>query len=226
VRGGAETGAARIIEAVKRRDRAGVEALLARDPGLAGARTEAGDSPVLTAVYHRADDIVGVLLAHRPPLTAFEAAALGDVARLREALAADPGLVGARSHDGWTLLHLAAFFGRGDAVDALLRAGADPGALSENHEGNTALHAALAGTADMRIVTALLARGADVDRRAAGGFTPLHLAAFRGDTGMLEALLARGADAGARTDDGRTALGIAEAQGHRLVARRLRGETP
>lgn len=215
-----------VIEAVKRRDRAAVQALLARDPALAGARTEAGDSPVLVATYRGARDILDLLLAHRPSLTPFEAAALGDVARLRDAIGADREVVRGRSHDGWTLLHLAAFFGRGDAVDALLRAGADPRAVSGNHEGNTPLHAALAGRGDLRIVTALLSRGADVDQRAAGGYTPVHIAAFRGDPALLEPLLARGADATARTDEGRTALQIAEQQGHAVVARRLRGEAP
>ena len=114
----------------------------------------------------------------------------------------------------------------GDAVDALLEARADVRAYSTNHEGNTALHAALAGRRDLRIVSRLLAGGADVNAPAAGGYTPLHIAAFHDDVSLVEALLARGAAGDAREDQGRTPLAIAEEQGQQQVARRLRGEMP
>jgi ankyrin repeat protein len=229
---------------VRRRDLAVVETLLARDATLAGAPAPDGESPVLLAVYQGARDIVEALLARRPVLTAFEAAAVGDVERLRTVLAAEPALVRAHAHDGWTLLHLAAFFGHGDAVDLLLRAGADVRARSTNALANTALHAALAGRGDVRIAASLLARGAEVDATAGSRWTPLHLAANRGDLTLVEMLLARGADATALTEDGKTPLRIAEARadarearadargaradggGHAAVARRLRGEEP
>ena len=93
-------------------------------------------------------------------------------------------------------------------------------------EGNTALHAALAGRRDHRIVSRLLASAAEVNARAAGGYTPLHIAAFHDDLGVIETLLAHGAAADAREDQGRTPLAIAEDQGQKQVARRLRGEMP
>jgi ankyrin repeat protein len=183
-------------------------------------------TPILAAVYRdRADDLAA-LLARRPKLTVCEAAAVGDPARLRDALGTDPAGVAGRSPDGWPALHLAAHFGRGEAVDALLAARADVRARSDNAQANTALHAALAGRADLRIVAALLRRGAEPGARAAGGYTPLHVAAFGGNLALINVLLAHGADVEARTDDGKTALAIAEERGHTYVARRLRGEMP
>ena len=135
-------------------------------------------------------------------MTLCEAAALGDAPRVRALARAEPAALARRSPDGWPALHLAAHF------------------------GNTALHAALAGHGGLRVVSRLLAAGADVNARAAGGYTPLHIAAFGGDVALINALLALGADADARADDGRTALAIAEANGHTLAARRLRGEMP
>ena len=82
---------------------------------------------------------------------------------------------------GRPALHLAAHFGRGDAVDALLAAKADVRARAENSHGNTALHAAIAGAAGARVVAALLRHGADVNAEDAGGHRPLHLAAVEGD---------------------------------------------
>jgi ankyrin repeat protein len=216
----------RMLDAIIRGDRPAVEALLAQDPALAGGRMASGESPVLIAAYRGAAEILELLLARKPALSPFEAAVVGDVGALKDALAADAGLVRARSHDGWTLLHLAAFFGKGDAVAAVLRAGGRPRDVSENREANTALHAALAGRGDPGIVASLIARGADVNQRDGGGHTALHIAAFRGDAGLLNVLLAHGADPEATNRDGKTAQRIAEERGHAAAARRLRGEAP
>ena len=183
-------------------------------------------TPILAAVYRGDRAAAERLVAEGATPTLCEAAALGDAARVRALARAGPASLAVRSPDGWPALHLAAHFGHGDAVDALLDARADVRARSDNHEANTALHAGLAGRADLRIVSRLLAGGADVSARAAGGYTPLHIAAFRDDVPVVNALLAHGAAAEARTEDGKTALSIAEEQGHAHVARRLRGELP
>jgi ankyrin repeat protein len=186
----------------------------------------AGPSPILEAVYRGEDARLRELLASAPTLDVFEAAAVGDAARLRELLRTTPSDVTAFAPDGWTLLYLAAFFGRAEAVDVLLAAGADLRAVSRNHEANMPLHAALAGRRVGRISTTLLAHGADVGAPDAGGHTALHHAAFRDDVGLVNAILARGADPTAKNRDGKTALAIAEERGNAAVARRLRGEWP
>lgn len=185
-----------------------------------------GATPVLDAVYRRDAAALARLRAGGAALALYEAAAVGDTALVRRLCAERPASVGERSPDGWTPLHLAAHFGHGDAVDALVAARADVDARSTNGEGNTALHAALAGHGDARIVSRLLAGGADVNARAAGGHRALHETAFRGNLALAELLLAHGADAAARGDDGKSALDIAEERGHAPVARRLRGEMP
>jgi uncharacterized protein len=183
-------------------------------------------TPLLLAIYRGKAGEIAAALGGKPAPTLFEAAALGDAARVRALAAADPAAVAHRSPDGWPPLHLAAHFGHGDAIDALLEARADVHARSTNSEGNMALHAALAGRATARIISRLLARGADVNARAAGGHTALHEAAFRGNLELAQILLAHGADAAARNDEGQTPLDAAQAKGHAALARRLRGELP
>ena len=183
-------------------------------------------SAILAALYEGNTDALAALLAARPELDVFEAAAVGDSLRIRELVRHHPSLLQAVSGDGWTALHLAAYFGQGDAVERLLTAGADPRVPSRNRLANTALHAALAGRGNVRIVAALLARGADVEAPASGGYRPLHLAAARGDVSLIDMLLIRGARVGARAEDGRTPLAMAEERGHTAAARRLRGELP
>ena len=74
-------------------------------------------------------------MAAGPVLTIFEAAAVGDAARVRALLDADVAALRGRSDDGWTALHLAAHFGHVEVVRLLLAAGADP--ETGNHEGQT-----------------------------------------------------------------------------------------
>ena len=99
--------------------------------------------------------------------------------------------VGARSADGWTPLHLAAYFGHRETAAMLLDRGADTAARSANDLENTPLHAALAGGRDP-VVELLVERGADVNA-VANGFRPLDIADRRREQAMVEYLRAHGA---------------------------------
>ncbi len=119
-------------------------------------------SPILSALY-RGDRDEGEALSEGRPLDLFEAAALGRSSRDEEALVESPERATATTDDGFTALHLAAFFS-GDARSArmLLDAGTDPDALAANEMGLRPINsAAAAGSND--IVALLLERGVDVD---------------------------------------------------------------
>src|SRR4051794_38245810 len=92
---------------------------LQREPD---ARDEQGVSAPLLTLYHRRPEARTALLAAGATVGPLEAAALGDVERLR---GAD---LSVRGGDGFTPLHLAAFFGGVEAVRAILATGADPDA--------------------------------------------------------------------------------------------------
>jgi uncharacterized protein len=210
-----------LLAAIDADDAAAVERLLAAEPDLASGSGEDGVSAILRALYRRREGALAALVRAAPALDIFEAAALGETARVGEIVAGDPAAVSARSSDGFTALHLAAFFDRGPAADLLIAKGAEVNAPAENPSRVRPLGSAAAGRSSA-VVGALLAAGADPNARQAGGFVPLHSAAQGGDLPSLELLLSHGADRDAKADDGRTPLDLAVAAGRGEAAELLR----
>lgn len=178
----------------------------------------------MNALYEavRSGDLAGArtIVDADPTLAIFAAAMQGDAARLDELLAGNRSLISAVSPDGWTPLHLAAFFGRLDATRALLNKGASPSARSTNPMNNLPLHAAVAGR-HTNVARLLLDHGAPVDARQHGGWTALHAAALHGDCELAEILIGAGAQAGARADNNQCALDLALTKGQQAMVELL-----
>lgn len=210
-----------VMEAVAAGDAERVAALVTEDPSLAMARGDDGVSALLLARYRFDRPTMDALLAADPDLDVFEAAALGRVDRLRERLVDEPASVTAFSPDGFTSLHLAAFFGKAEITRILLDAGARVDTYTSNGFANQPLHAAAAGR-HIEVCRLLVAAGADVNATQHGGYTPLHEAAQHGDAELVELFLSAGADPTIAVEDGGTPADLAEAAGHVDVAQRLR----
>lgn len=195
--------------------------MVSAEPTLIDARGRTGESAILTAVYHRQKEIVNLLVARGVTLTLFEASAAGEIERVERLIADDGSSVNAFSVDGWTSLHLAAFFGHARVAELLLAHEADVMARSRNSTGNTPLHAALAG--NHKIVAGLLiGHGADVNAKDTAGWRPLHLAAANNNLEAMKALIAQGADVLAPNGEGLTPLSLAQEKNHREAAAFLR----
>ena len=188
-------GNATIFARIDAGDAAAVAALVEADPSAANARNESGDSPVLVALYGGRRDIAETLLARGAELDLFEACAFGLAGRVQELLERDPALVSAYSHDGWTALHLASFFGHAEIASLLVARGADVNARSKSARfatSNTPLHAA-AANGQTAVAGILMDHGADVNARDGSGFTPLGLAANTRNDLLVIRLLELGA---------------------------------
>lgn len=184
-----------LFDLVAKGDTGALVTLLDRDSDLAGARNEQGDSLLLAAIYSGRGDVVAALLQRGVVPDLFEASALGRIDRVRTLLADDPALVRAHSHDGWTALHLAAFFGHPEVARELIARGADVNARSRSErfaKSNTPLHAAAANQ-QTAVAELLVDHGAEINARDGSGFTPLGLAANSHNDLLVIRLLELGA---------------------------------
>jgi ankyrin repeat protein len=212
-----------IFTAIRAGNREAVKALLDADPSLLATKNAAGDSLLLASIYSGQKPIADDLLSRGVSVNFFEAAALGSGDRVAALLESNPALLGDYSHDGFTALHLAVFFGHRDLVKHLLDLGADPRLAARNKtfaSGVSPLQSAVT-RGSVELAKLLLDRGADVNARDADDGSPLFTAAFNGNLALVELLLARGARADVRHKSGQTPLGIAREKNHAAVAQVL-----
>lgn len=209
-----------LFDSIRAGDSARVSALIDAEPTLVNARDENGVPALAAARYNGKSDIAAMLLERGAVLDIFLAAMNGSVDRLTELIRAEPTLSRALSADGWTALHLAAFFNHLEAAEFLIDSGADVNARSTNGMANTPLHAAAAGRAT-DVARILLEHGAQVNAQQHGGWTPLQGAAQSGNTELARLLIAAGGDVRARADNQQCAMDLALTRGHQEMVRLL-----
>lgn len=156
------------------------------------------------------------IVAADPSLAIFAAAIQGDTGQLNDLLTANRSLVSAFSTDGWTPLHLAAFFGKTEAVRLLLNKGAQVNVKSTNQMENMPLHAASSGR-HVEVAKLLIDHGAPVNARQHGGWAPLHAAAQNGDLELAKILIAAGADINVRAENNQMPLDLALTKGQQAM---------
>jgi uncharacterized protein len=208
-----------IIASIKEGDAERVRELIEKDIFLADARDTNGTSALMTAIYHGREEIAQVILDSAPTLTIHEAAAAGLAENVSELLESDPALLDSHAHDGWTPLHLAAYFNREKVVKMLVERGANVNSSSAHTVGLCPLHSALSSR-NSKIAVFLLRNGASVTiAEEGGGLTPLHYAAFNDMELAAQILLERGADPMVRDNAGKLPLDVAREKGsERVVA--------
>ncbi|HTI38314.1 MAG TPA: ankyrin repeat domain-containing protein [Vicinamibacterales bacterium] len=202
---------AALIDAIKTGDEVTARSILRDHPECGTERLPSGETAIMTALYRGQRDLAAAIAAKSGDVDIFAAAALGLGDPLQRALGA--GHVNDVAYDGWTPLHLAAFFGQLEAAKRLVEAGASLDAISQNSTRNTPLHAAVAGRhADVALL--LIDRGASVSLEDHGRHTPLHIAAENNLADVVRALLNRGADPLAVDAEDLTPLARAAAKNH------------
>ena len=156
-----------------------------RRPVLWGASRQAQSLPLVLALLDAgADPNDGVTL----PL----AASAGDIAVLEALLAHGASVDQAWASDGSTALYAILNWSRtADGVMWLLAHGADPNAVfAEN--GETPLHV-VARAWDVPLAEAMVAKGADIERKRADGRAPYAVAELNGNRAVADWLVAHGA---------------------------------
>lgn len=214
-----------MLDAVKSKNVEKVRHLLSVDEKLKNAKSEEGQTAVLLAAYYRATEIKELLLQQGAELTLYEAAAVGNTARVQQLVGASPKLIDSHSFDGYTPLGLAAHFGNEETAAFLLQAGAGINLKSKDGKlNNTPLHASIAGN-HINIVRLLLRHGSDIDCQCEGelrkGFTPLHVAVHFNRIQIAELLLASGANPRIPNGQSLTPMEYALARGNTEIVERI-----
>jgi uncharacterized protein len=212
---------AEIFEAIRAGDLATVTSLLDEDVSLASAKNESGTSAVLMSIYTGRSEIRDLLLARGASLDLPDAAAVGNLDRVKQIVESDPSSARSFSPDGFPVVALAAVFGHLNVAQYLAEHKADINAHAANGSGYNALTGATA-SGHAKIVEWLLANGADANYRYGPGYSALLTAAANGHLEIVKLLLAHGADANATTNDGKSAVSLAAERNHAEVAEYLR----
>jgi uncharacterized protein len=168
-------------------------------------------------------ELASVLVGHGAQLDIWDAAALGDLMRMREIVDLDPRGVTSVAPDGFFAFGLAAFFGHTEMVTWLLDHGADVNQRASNAQRVTALHGVVARR-NTSLAALLLKRGADPDARQETGLAPLHEAAANGNFELVRLLVDNGAYVDIKTDACKTPCDFAQERGHLELADWLKGK--
>ena len=204
----------RLIEAVKHKDIAAVQQLIA-----AKLDVNAADASGSTALHwaaeqndaHMAEALLAaganVKASTRYNITPLYFACLNGNAALVERFlkaGADPN---STSEDGQPALATAALSGNAQEVRILLAAGAKVDAIEPYGKQTALMFAASEG--NTAAAEMLIEFGAQVNAKSRGGFTPLLFAVRNDHIDAARALLAHGADVNDTTSDGTNALNMA-----------------
>lgn len=209
-----------IFKLIKNRDLEGINDLLKTDAATLKLQDENGLSPLMLSLYYQDQAITEKILEYLEEFNIYEAAALGYKEQISAFLNNYPEQVNEFSSDGFTLLGLAAFFGKIDVVKILINAGADVNLRSHNAMNVAPLHSAVA-RGSFEILEQLLVAGAVPDIEQNNGITALHAAALHGNMEMAKLLISYGADPFHASSDGKSSLDYAREGEHEDMIRFL-----
>ena len=190
----------------------------------AGAASAGSYEDFFTAIQRDDKAAVAALLARgfdpnsRDPkgqVGLFVALQSGSLAAAQALLEARTLDVNALNEKGESVLMMAALKGQTEACEALLKRGA-----RVDQPGWSPLHYAATGP-QPKIVSLLLARGADPEAKSPNGSTPLMMAARYGAEASVNLLLAQGADVRRVNEAGLTAADFARLGGRDALGQRL-----
>jgi ankyrin repeat protein len=197
--------------AIKAKETELVMQMVTQDGALTKQRVAGGITSIMLAAYNGAWELVRWFVELGAVHGLTDAVLGGDAEMVESMMVASPDAINTYNADGFTPLHVAAYFGKDPIALTLISRGADVNARSRNELHNHPLEAAIAGSAGDEVIDTLITMGADP---RADGDSPLHLAAMNGRAQVIRLLLAQGADPKSTSAEGKTAADYASEAGH------------
>lgn len=207
-----------VFELIDKNNREEIELFLKQNSSILRSVNANGITPLLYALYTGKSELAQLIYSQGKNFTIHECIGMNDLEKVKELITNDTSLINAFSQDGWTPLHLGAFWGNREIVLFLLEQGAiqDLPSKSKASLGNSALQAAIA-MQQIEMVELLLSKGADPNFiQEPSNFTPLHIAAGGKDERIVNLLLENGADKTKKSVDGKLPVAIARERGFEI----------
>jgi ankyrin repeat protein len=208
--------ASKIFDLIEDGNANDLQDLVQKDSRVAQARNDSGQSPIIFAQYQRRLELAEILRTAQPFTDIGEAAAMGQVERIRQILLLEPELMDLGVYEGLTPLHLAARFGQTDAVELLLELGSSNTATAKNDSGQLAIHCAVQ-SGSLSTIEALLDHDNQVEAEDKLGRTPAHYAVQAEQLEVLQVLIKYGADPKRTSSNGSSPLELAHGQTRQLL---------
>ena len=121
-----------LLNYIQKADNIELEKLLNFHPGIANGQTEQGVSFLLTAAYHRNQEAIDLIKSKKTTIDLHEAAAIGDLLKVKEYIDEGKAKINSFSADGFTALGFACFFNHFEVARYLIEKGADVNLASDN----------------------------------------------------------------------------------------------
>ena len=168
-----------VVALIDAGDAAGIRELLAREPEAAAAQDDQGLSALMRAAY-RGTEVFAAVRDASPPLGPFDRIMVGEHDGLPEP--------DARTPDGFTGLHLAAFARNAGAARALLEAGADPDVFATASFAQVTPLGTCAFANAVDVAQVLLEHGADPTLATEDRHRPVEVARANGFEDLVRLL--------------------------------------
>lgn len=196
-----------LTDMIKNGDQSMVIDYLRQEPMLMLSKDNEGRSLFYYAIAYERFDIIEFFISKNYQPDLIEYACLGSTEKVVKTINDQPEQMHTYSPDGWSILHIAAYYGHVSLLIKLIDLGMDIHTISKNAHRQEAIHSASAGN-QKKAISCLLKHGAKIDGNGAHN-SPLHISLKNKEYDIIKLLVKNGANIFAKDKEQKSAVDYA-----------------